>query len=381
MAKYTMYALNTLPSTGIDVNGVYFIPASGNKFNVYIRKNDNSVWYNLGLTSSVDSVNGLSGAVALDLEFNTSTGVLTMTGSGSSINLDTRYRKKTDNVPWAEISGAPTFALDADVVHKTGAETVAGVKTFSDKPIVPTPTSATHVANKSYVDGVGSGLQGQIDNLTSAVTNGMKTPTDIDCSTNPNYPAATKGDGWVVTVAGKIGGASGVEVRKGAEIRCKTTSAGGTHAAVGANFYILESDLDQATETVPGFAKVATQALVNGGTNDTDFVTAKKLQVKMDADNATQSTAMDGKYVRYDAVQALSNGQMGTARGNIQAAKDSEVVKLAGAGQTVSSEITFSTLPKASTAPTVGTQLTNKTYVDATVQDYTNWGGPTGKEW
>jgi len=43
-------------------------------------------------------------------------------------------------------------ADDAAVVHTTGAETVAGVKTFSSSPVVPTPTSSTQAANKGYVD-------------------------------------------------------------------------------------------------------------------------------------------------------------------------------------------------------------------------------------
>ncbi|WP_200949542.1 hypothetical protein [Leifsonia sp. Root227] len=45
-----------------------------------------------------------------------------------------------------------TKADDSAAVHKTGAETVAGVKTFSSEPVVPTPTSGTSAANKSYVD-------------------------------------------------------------------------------------------------------------------------------------------------------------------------------------------------------------------------------------
>lgn len=39
-------------------------------------------------------------------------------------------------------------------VGLTGNETVAGIKTFSSSPIVPTPTSNTQAANKQYVDGV-----------------------------------------------------------------------------------------------------------------------------------------------------------------------------------------------------------------------------------
>lgn len=41
---------------------------------------------------------------------------------------------------------------DSTVVHKTGNETIAGVKTFSSSPIVPTPTTDMQVATKQYVD-------------------------------------------------------------------------------------------------------------------------------------------------------------------------------------------------------------------------------------
>ena len=45
-----------------------------------------------------------------------------------------------------------TKADDAAVVHLTNNETVGGIKTFTSSPIVPTPSSATQVANKTYVD-------------------------------------------------------------------------------------------------------------------------------------------------------------------------------------------------------------------------------------
>ena len=71
---------------------------------------------------------------------------------------------------------------------------------------------------------------------------GSKNPeTAISCSANPNYPAASAGQVWRVSVAGKIGGGSGVDVLIGDLIRCKTSNAGGTHASVGANFDIVAS--------------------------------------------------------------------------------------------------------------------------------------------
>jgi hypothetical protein len=41
---------------------------------------------------------------------------------------------------------------DADMVHKSGAETIADVKTFTDSPIVPAPTADANPATKKYVD-------------------------------------------------------------------------------------------------------------------------------------------------------------------------------------------------------------------------------------
>lgn len=57
-------------------------------------------------------------------------------------------------------------AADSAVVHNTGAETVAGTKTFSASPVVPTPTLGSQAANKTYVDSVAS--SGAPDATTSS---------------------------------------------------------------------------------------------------------------------------------------------------------------------------------------------------------------------
>jgi hypothetical protein len=58
---------------------------------------------------------------------------------------------------YATITNLALKADDNAVVKLTGAQTVAGVKTFSSSPVVPTPASGTDAANKSYVDaGFGS---------------------------------------------------------------------------------------------------------------------------------------------------------------------------------------------------------------------------------
>ena len=58
--------------------------------------------------------------------------------------------------------------LDGQAVRLSGNETIAGVKTFSSSPIVPTPTTGTQAANKSYVDGYLSGYEPTITAGTSA---------------------------------------------------------------------------------------------------------------------------------------------------------------------------------------------------------------------
>jgi len=69
----------------------------------------------------------------------------------------------------------------------------------------------------------------------------------IDCSTNPNYPAADQGWVYRVSADGKIGGASGVTVEAGDMLICKANgTAAGTQAAVGASWSIVPLDLSGA---------------------------------------------------------------------------------------------------------------------------------------
>lgn len=91
-----------------------------------------------------------------------------------------------------------------------------------------TPTNASDVANKAYVDGI-------LDSL-----NGLQNKGGIDCSSNPNYPAASNGHLYVVTVGGKIGGASGDSVSAGDLLLCKNDSTvSGDKATVGTYWDIV----------------------------------------------------------------------------------------------------------------------------------------------
>lgn len=69
----------------------------------------------------------------------------------------------------------------------------------------------------------------------------------VNATANPNYPASTVNDFFFISGAGKIGGASGVSVEVGDMVYCIMTNAGGTQAAVGANFSILQTNIPGLT--------------------------------------------------------------------------------------------------------------------------------------
>ncbi len=122
---------------------------------------------------------------------------------------------------------------------------------------------------------------GEVGLALAAVGDAIDIQGDIDASTNPNYPAASKGHAYYISVAGKVGGGSGKTVNVGDLVIAKSDNAGGTEAAVGTDWFVIESNRDQATETVLGVLKIATDALVDAGTNDTDAITPLKLKNRL----------------------------------------------------------------------------------------------------
>lgn len=94
---------------------------------------------------------------------------------------------------------------------------------------------ATQKATKAYADAL------------IAANDAMVFKGVIDCSANPNYPAADRGHTYRVSVAGKIGGASGNNVEVGDLLLCLTDgTASGTQAGVGSNWNIVQANIDGA---------------------------------------------------------------------------------------------------------------------------------------
>ena len=109
---------------------------------------------------------------------------------------------------------------------------------LDDDPLLAADSDAlipSQKAVKAYADAI-------IPNANALMYKGV-----IDCSTNPDYPAASAGWLYVVSVAGKIGGASGITVESGDMALCKTDDTpSGDQATVGAFWNVVQRNIDGA---------------------------------------------------------------------------------------------------------------------------------------
>jgi hypothetical protein len=171
----------------------------------------------------------------------------------------------------ALLSAASTSAQGI-VELATDGETTTGTDTA--RAITPSNLAASWTARIATSTSLGTSdtlvpsqnaVKVYADALIGAA-NGMVFKGVIDASTNPNYPAANAGDLYRISVAGKIGGASGPNVEVGDLILCLTDStSAGTQAGVGSNWNISQVNIDGAV-TGPASATSGNLASYNGTT-------------------------------------------------------------------------------------------------------------------
>jgi hypothetical protein len=102
--------------------------------------------------------------------------------------------------------------------------------------------------------------------VTSPLTSPLTFKGNIDASSNPNYPASTVGDVYRINVAGKIGGASGVNVEQFDQVLCISTTPSGNQATVGANFNITQANIDGAVVSSSTSSTTNNIAVFDGAT-------------------------------------------------------------------------------------------------------------------
>lgn len=155
----------------------------------------------------------------------------------------------TINVPSGSTNGSGTFtdwsitiaqAPPAYAAVNKAGDTMTGLLVLSGDP-----ATGLGAATKQYVDNAVVGL--------------WDIKGSTNCSSNPNYPSALKGDAYLVSTAGKIGGASGKSVDIGDWYVCVADEDGGTEASVGTSWTVIEHNLNGlAPLASPAFTGTAT---------------------------------------------------------------------------------------------------------------------------
>lgn len=179
---------------------------------------------------------------------------------------DARWQAKSTNL--TTLSGFTT-------------STSAGLTENSDTVL------ATQKAVKAYADGL-------LDANNAYVYKGA-----LDASTNPNYPAANAGHTYKISVAGRIGGASGPVVEVNDSITCLVdSSATGNHATVGANWLITQTNIDGAVigptssiaANLPSFSGTTGKVIQDSGVSvSTDGTLATNNNTKVPTEGAIRT--------------------------------------------------------------------------------------------
>jgi hypothetical protein len=154
------------------------------------------------------------------------------------------YYNSGDHHPYIRSNGAwmdLTNALTLGGVAAASYALLAG-PTFTGVPSAPTASPGTNTTQISTTAFVIAEILARLASNDAMLYKGA-----IDASSNPNYPAADAGFTYRISVAGKIGGASGPNVEIGDMIISHVDgSAAGNHATVGANWDIIQSNVDGA---------------------------------------------------------------------------------------------------------------------------------------
>lgn len=219
--------------------------ADTTNWTLYVSKGDQGSTGNTGNTGS-------TGPAGLTWQGTWSSGT-TYAVNDAVTHLGQSFRRKvagqtatapaSDTTNWELLAAKGADGAGSGDVVAAGTNTFTGANSFTGGSItVPTQSAGnntTAAASTAFV--------------TTAVANGfaandaMLYKGVIDASANPNYPAADAGHTYKVSVAGKVGGASGTNVEVGDLVICTVDgSSAGTQAAAGANWTIVQVNIDGA---------------------------------------------------------------------------------------------------------------------------------------
>lgn len=231
---------------------------------------------------SVDSVNGQTGTVVLDAD---------------DIDDTATTNKFTNSTDISKLSGIESGAdvTDATNVAAAGAVMESDTSTASMSFVIDEDNMASNSATKVPTQ---QSVKAYVD---ASVVGLLDFKGTLDASTNPNYPSALKGDAYLISVAGKVGGASGKNVEIGDMIVATADNAGGSEASVGTSWTVLQHNLEGAllsSNNLSDVANAATafsnikQAATTSATGVSELATQAETEAKTDTDRTVTPSGL-----------------------------------------------------------------------------------------
>jgi hypothetical protein len=185
------------------------------------------------------------------------------------------------------------------VIGNTSGSTAtpSEVTIVTDLASASSTSLATSSSIKTYIDNIIGGLGNLEGGWDVAIYSSFPQAT---------FPATIKkGDYWYATTAGTINTTTftQVKINIGDVFIANKDNA---QSVTEADWIVLETNRDQATETVLGVAAIATQIETDAGTNDQKFVTPFKLKTFLDSRTGGYAANIgDGFSISYTVTHSL----------------------------------------------------------------------------
>jgi len=234
-------------------NALVYFNTVDEKLYVYIE----SILSWVDITGRIQSISTLTGAISIDNSDpnNPTINIADANGTTSGLLPPSFFSLLSS----ASVSANP----DSLAMRDASGNMAVGTLTLGN-----VPSASTDAATKAYVD--------------LMVSSSVNIIGELDASTNPDYPTAIIGDAYHVSVAGNVGGILGKTVEVGDTVLCILDTPSGSEAIVGDKWIVIQANLQQATETLSGYAKISTNTQALAGVDDTTIITPAKLKTVID---------------------------------------------------------------------------------------------------